>query len=84
MFVDILGGQPLPPITQMVLENRMLWIGLGCALASASLSMAWIYRFRSVPTLFSVGLLLLAAAQVGLIIFAMLLPLSGTIIRQKS
>ena len=82
IFDDMLGGRPLPPVTEFVLHFRVLWLLLGFAFLFAAISLAWRYRLRSAPRLVSAGLLLLAAAQIGFIVIAMFLPLCGTIIRQ--
>jgi type II secretory pathway component PulF len=83
VFDDMLGGQPLPPLTDFVLRFRWLWIALGAALFVAVISAAWRHRMRYAPPLISVGVLLFAAAQIGFILFAMFLPLNEPIVRMN-
>ncbi|MEI9895402.1 MAG: hypothetical protein WDN28_16310 [Chthoniobacter sp.] len=84
IFHDMLGPEPLPPLTAFVLRFQSLWLLLGVAYLLAAFYMAWRYRLDGPPASPSVVMILLTAAQVGLIIIALFLPLTGTIIVAKA
>jgi hypothetical protein len=79
----MLGGQPLPPITQFVMDFRWLWTSLAGAMFLAVIYVAWRNRLQPAPPLFFVGVILLAGAQIAFVILALCLPLVGTITRVK-
>ncbi|MEP6672172.1 MAG: hypothetical protein ABJF10_23620 [Chthoniobacter sp.] len=75
IFQDMLGREPLPPLTVFVLRFQPCWVLLGIAYVLAALYLAWRYRLSGPPTSPSVILILLTAAQVGVIVFALFRPL---------
>lgn len=83
VYSDMLGGQPLPPLTQFVLHFRWLWFALGIALALLVIYTAWRHQLRPARPLFTVGVILFAGTQVGFVIFTLFLPLVGTFIRVR-
>jgi len=83
IFHDMLGSEPLPALTDLVLRLQPLWILLAGVFILLALYLAWRHRFNPPPTFASIVLFFLSAAQSGLILFALFLPLAGTIIRER-
>lgn len=79
IFQDMLGPAPLPALTSFVLRSQPLWVGLGFAFLLVAVYLAWHHRLQAPPASASIVLLLLASAQVGLIIVALFLALIVTI-----
>jgi hypothetical protein len=75
IFRDMLGDHPLPLATTLVLRFYPLLILLACSFAFAAIYFAWRFRTRSLPRLYSVGLLVAIMLQATFTTYALFLPL---------
>jgi hypothetical protein len=75
IFQDLLGEQPLPLLTSVVLTFHPLLVFLACTAVAAAIYSAWHYGRTSAPLLITLALTTFSGAQMLVTVVALFLPL---------